>query len=127
MSTIECSLFDGINRAAGVISTLSACGFSSEDLSLVVQEHEHTSITTSTAAGAASSSSSQASLLDPNLRYSLLMAYSLTVGGIGPVLATRPFAMILARTRRASEAANLVDALRGLDVPDSDASSYAEA
>src|ERR1043166_6513865 len=105
MSTIECSVFDGINRAAGVVSTLSACGFSSEDLSLVMQEKDHTSLTISTAAGAASSSSSQASLLDPNLRYSLLMADSITVGGIGPVLATKPFAMILARTRRVSGAA----------------------
>ncbi len=127
MSTIECGVFDGINRAAGVVATLSACGFSSEDLSLVVQENEHTSITISTAANAASFLSSQASLLNPNLRYSLLMADSITVGGIGPVLATRPFAMVLAGTRRISGAANLMDALTGLHISDGNASTYAEA
>ena len=127
MSTIECSLFDGINRAAGVVSALSACGFSSEDLSLVVHENENMSITTSTTADAAPSPSSQAHVFEDNLRCGLLVAHSIIVGGIGSVLVTRPFAMALVGTRRALGAANLMDALMVLNVPDIDASSYAEA
>jgi len=127
MSTIECSIFDGINHAAGVVSALSACGFSSEDLSLVVCEHENMSMTSSSTMGAGPSPSSQAQVFEDNPRRGLLVAHSILVDGIGTVLVTGSFASVLVGTRYGLKATNLINALTALHVPGTDVDSYAEA
>jgi hypothetical protein len=126
MATIVLGLFDGISRAGRVMSALEACGFGREDISLVTSENRDLSLSNGATASPTSHSLSQLHAFDTD-RQALLVAQSLSVGGIGSVRVTGPFVLTLTQTRNASGTTDLNAALTALDVPDSDASCYAEA
>src|SRR5262245_6355987 len=125
MLTTSIGLFDSFSQAMRAVAVLQGCGFSRDEISVVMRKNDMKE-TDKDAANTNNTADTGRDSLPAELTRFIADADSLFIGGIGQVVVTGPLACILMDTTGEVQSGDLTDALMVLEVPDEEAKYYAE-